>query len=95
MWKNNIKVVLLGTDCEVADWIQLAQERKLDDENNDVATDYYYYYNDYDDDNNNLIQFLFINVSNLQPNGPLEEQRNIQTQVSKRNEKDTFETQTK
>jgi hypothetical protein len=64
----------------VADWIQLAQERKWDDDNDDVATDYYYYYyyyGDYDGDNNNLIQFLFINVSSLQPNGSLEKQRNI------------------
>jgi len=83
------------------DWIRLAEERKWDDDNDDVAADdgddddYYYYYDDYYGDNNNLIQFLFINVSSLQPNGPFEKQHNIQTLVTKHNEKCTFATQTK
>jgi len=78
------------------DWIHIAQERKWDDDNDDVAAadgDYYYYCNYYGDDN--LIQFLFINVSSLQSNGPFEKQHNIQTLVTKHNEKYTFETQTK
>jgi hypothetical protein len=72
-----MKADLLGTVCEVADWIWPAQKRKWDVVNDDVANDYYYYYDDYDGDNNNLIQFLLINMSSLQPNGPLEKQRNI------------------
>jgi len=83
----------------MADWIHLAQERKWDDDNDDVAVDdgdyYYYYYDDYYGDNNNLIQFLFNNVSSLQPNGPFEKQHNIQALVTKHNEKYTFQTQTK
>ena len=77
IWKNNIKTDLLGTECEVADWIQLAQERKWDGDNDYVATDDDDYDDDYEGDNNNLIQFLFINVSSLQPKGPLEKQCNI------------------
>jgi hypothetical protein len=63
---------------------QLVREGNDDDDDSvDVATDddddddYDDDDDVYDSDNNSLIQVLFINVSSLQPNVPLEKQHNI------------------
>jgi hypothetical protein len=51
--------------------------------------------NDDDDDNNNNnneIQFLFNKVLSQQPSGQYQKQQNIQTQRTKGNEQDTYET---
>ena len=44
--------------------------------------------------NNNSIQFQFINVPNQQPDGQLQKQHNIQTQITKDNKQDINETNT-